>query len=114
MCGFLLRIIINAAVLFIVVAKVPGIFVDTLGGTLLGVAIIGLANAAVRTIMSLIDIPINTLTLGGWTFFTNLLASFMVVNTLPGFQISSFVTPMVEIMLMTVCSFTLSKVIHDR
>ena len=36
MAGFLLRILINAVILFAVVAKLPGIFVDTLGGTLLG------------------------------------------------------------------------------
>lgn len=114
MCGFLLRIVINAVILFFFVVKLPGIFVDTLGGTLLGVTIIGLANAAVPTLLSWAAVPINTITLGGWTFFANLLTPVMLVNTLPGFQISSVMTPLVEIMLMTVCSFTLSKVIHDR
>ena len=114
MCGFLLRIIINAVVLFIVVAKLPGIFVDTLGGTLVAVAIVGLANAAVPTLLALASVPVNTVTLGGWTFFTNLFISAMVINMLPGFQISSFITPLAGIMLMTVCSFMLSKVIQDR
>ena len=57
MCGFLLRIIINAVVLFIVVAKLPGIFVDTLGGTLVAVAIVGLANAAVPTLLPICLYP---------------------------------------------------------
>lgn len=113
--GFLLRIIINAIVLFFVTVKLPGIFVDTLGGTLLGAAIVGIANAAIRPLLlSLSALPFNTLTLGSFTFFTNLLAPLMVVKTLPGFQISSVMAPAAGILLMTVCSYTLSRVIQDR
>ncbi|MDR3560172.1 MAG: phage holin family protein [Negativicutes bacterium] len=114
MAGFLLRIIINAVVLFVVAVKLPGIFVDTLGGTLLGAAIIGLANAAIRPLMTLASAPFNLVTLGGCTVFTNLLAPLMVVKALPGFAISSFLAPAAGVVLMTVCSYTLSKVIHDR
>ena len=48
MSGFLLRIVINAVLMVLVVFELPGIFVDTFGGTLLGSAIIGFANAAIR------------------------------------------------------------------
>lgn len=114
MCGFLLRIIINAVILFFLLAEIPGVFVDTLGGTLLGAAIIGLANAAVRPILTLAAMPFNWVTLGMFTFCTNIFAPLMVVKTLPGFQVSSFLTPMAGVVLMTLCSFTLSKVIQDR
>jgi len=53
MCGFLLRIIINAVLLFLVIGQLSGIFVDTLGGMLLGVLIIGIVNAALRPILML-------------------------------------------------------------
>lgn len=113
-CGFLLRIVINAAVLFFVISELPGIFVDTLGSTLAGVAFVGLANAAVRPLLSLASMPFNWLTVGGITFFTNIAAPFMVIKALPGFQISSFIAPLTGVLLMTVCSSTLSKVIQDR
>ncbi|HMM19488.1 MAG TPA: phage holin family protein [Selenomonadales bacterium] len=114
MSGFLLRIIINATILCAVVVKLPGIFVDTLGGTLLGATIIGLANAAIRPLLAFVDMPFNPVTVGGLTFFTNLITPLMVVKALPGFQISSSIAPMIGILLMTVCSYTLTKVIHDR
>ncbi len=114
MCGFLLRIVINAVVLFILIVKVPGIFVDTLGSTLLGATIIGLANAAIRPLLSVIEAPANWFTLGGLTFFTNIFTPLMVIKALPGFQIYSFLAPLAGILLMTACSFTLSKVIQDR
>lgn len=114
MCGFLLRIIINALVLFWVMAELPGVFVDTLGCTLLGVTIVGIANAAVRPILMLASMPFTWLTIGGLTFFTNIIAPLMVIKALPGFQISSFMAPMAGVLLMTVCSAALSKVIQDR
>lgn len=114
MCGFLLRIIINAIVLFFVIAELPGIFVDTLGSTLAGAAIVGLANAAVRPLLMMAAMPFNWVTIGGITFLTNIAAPLMVVKALPGFQISSLIAPIVGVLLMTICSCTLSKVIQDR
>ncbi|HWR42475.1 phage holin family protein [Sporomusa sp.] len=114
MSGFLLRIIINAVILIVVVAELPGIFVDTLGGTLLGATIVGLANAAIRPLLAVAALPFNALTLGGITVMTNIFTPFMVVKALPGFQISGAVALMTGVLLMTVCSFMLSKVIHDR
>lgn len=114
MSGFLLRIIINALVLFTVMVQLPGIFVDTLGSTLLGATIVGLANAVIRPLMLVAALPLNVLTIGVITFFTNLFAPIMVVKALPGFQISSVLAPTTGILLLTICSVTLSKVIHDR
>ncbi len=114
MSGFLLRILINAIIICAVVVELPGIFVDTLGGTLLGAAIIGVANAAIRPLITLASMPLNTVTVGSLAFFTNLLAPLAVVKALPGFQVSSFLAPLAGIMLMTLCSYTLTRVIQDR
>ena len=114
MCGFMLRIIINAVLLFLVIAELPGIFVDTLGGMLLAVAIIGILNAAVRPILVLTARPLNWLHLGGTTFCINILAPLMIIQILPGFQIYSMTAPVIGVFLITICSFTLSKNIYDR
>ena len=114
MCGFMLRIIINSVLLFLVIAELPGIFVDTLGGMLLGVVIIGIVNAAVRPILMLRSGPLNWLKLGGVTFIMNVLTLLIVINILPGFRIDSMIAPVIGVLVITICSFTLSKVIHDR
>ncbi|MDF2571563.1 MAG: Mycobacterial 4 phage holin, superfamily [Sporomusa sp.] len=114
MSGFLLRIIINAVILIVVVVELPGVFVDTLGGTLLGAAIVGLANAAIRPLLAIAALPFNMLTLGGITVMTNIFTPLVVVKALPGFQISGVLTSLTGVLLMTLCSFALSKVIHDR
>lgn len=114
MSGFLLRIVINAALLVLVVFELPGIFVDTFGGTLLGSAIIGLANAAIRPMLSVLSAPLNGVTLSGLTFITNIFAPLAVVITLPGFQISGVFSPLFGVLVLTVCSIALTKTIHDR
>jgi putative membrane protein len=114
MSGFLLRIVINAALLVLVVFELPGIFVDTFGGTLLGSAIIGFANASIRPMLSALSAPLDSMTLGGFTFATNIFAPLAVVATLPGFQISGVVSPMMGVLFLTVCSIALTKTIQDR
>ena len=114
MCGFLLRIVINAALLVLVIFELPGIFVDTFGGTLLGSAIIGFANAAIRPMLSVLSAPLNGLTLGGFTFITNVFAPLAVVTTLPGFQISGVFSPLFGVLVLTACSVALTKAIQDR
>ncbi len=114
MCGFLLRMILNSVLLFLLIIKLPGIFVDTLGGALLGAAIIGLANGAVRPLIALRTKPLSWFRLGGFTFFLNVLTPLLVVKALPGFQIHSVVAPVASVCVMTLCSCTLSRVIQDR
>ncbi|MBC8014771.1 MAG: phage holin family protein, partial [Sporomusaceae bacterium] len=92
----------------------PGIFVDTLGGLLLGVAIIGIANAAVRPILTFTARPLDWLNLGGVTFCLNIITPLMVMKTLPGFQINSITAPVIGVFFITIFSSTLSKMIHDR
>lgn len=114
MSGFLLRIIINALILCAVLAKLPGFSVDTLGGAMLAAAIIGLANAAIRPLLALIEVPFNTKTVGLLAFLTNLVVLPLLIGTLPGFQVSSLLAPVAGVMLMTFCSFAVTRVIQDR
>ena len=112
MSGFLLRIFINASVLFLIVAELPGVFVDTLGGSLLGSAIIGLANAAIRPLLSFIHL--HGISLGSFTFAVNFFTPLAVVTAVPGYQISSIIASIMGILLMTVTSYTCTRVIRDK
>lgn len=114
MCGFLLRIIINAVLLFLIIGELPGIFVDTLGGMILGVVILGIANAALRPILLRMSRPFDWLNLGGITFVMNSVTCLLVIKMLPGFQVYGMRAPVICVLLLTICSCTLSKVIQDR
>lgn len=112
--GFLLRIILNGMILFAGLIQLPGIFVDTLGSTLLGAAIIGVANAAIRPLMLLRALPFDMLTLAGVTLMINLVTPLIVVHALPGFVFSNVTIPFLGIVLVTICSCMLTRGIRDR
>lgn len=114
MCGFLLRIIINAVLLFLIIVALPGIFVDTLGGMILGVVIMGIVNGALRPILMRMARPFDWLNLGGVTFGMNIVTALLIIKLLPGFQINSMIASLIGVLLLTICSCTLSKVIQDR
>lgn len=114
MSGFLLRIVLNTVLLMMVFFEFPGILVDTFGGTLLGSTIIGLANAAIRPLLSVLAVPVNSMTLGGVTVATNIFAPLAVVTALPGYQITGILAPLLGVLFLTVCSIALTKTIHDR
>lgn len=114
MCGFMLRLVLNALLLFFVLTSFPGIFVDTLGGILLAVAIVGIANALVRPLLARTALPCGGLALGGITLATNVVAPLLVVKALPGFQIAGAVAPVAGVCLLTLCSCAVTKAIKDR
>ena len=112
MSGFLLRILINAMVLVGVVANLPGVFVDTLGGILLGAVIIGLVNAAIPLLLTLLQHP--GVSLGRFTIAVNCFTPLAVVNALPGYQISGLSSSIAGVALMAATSYVCSRMIRDR
>lgn len=73
---FLLRLLINAAALWVAVHIVPGIrYTGDLGPLLVVALIFGLLNAFIRPLLKLLSLPIIILTLG---LFALLINAFML------------------------------------
>ncbi|MDQ2978143.1 MAG: phage holin family protein, partial [Acidobacteriota bacterium] len=71
---FLLRLLINAAALWVATRVVPGISATGTPGTFLAVALVfGLLNALVRPLLTMLTCPLLILTLGLFTFVINAL-----------------------------------------
>jgi putative membrane protein len=110
---FLLRLLINAAALWLAIQLVDGI--DHRGSTwsLLFVALVfGLLNASVRPLLQLLTLPILILTLGLFTFVINALMLMMTswVSGLLGlgFHVSGFWDAFFGGLIVTVASLLLS------
>ena len=90
MPGFLIRMLITAAGLWVASAIVSGLRVEGLG-TLLGAALLlGLANAVVRPLVILLTLPITVLTLGFFLLVINGMMLLLVASFLDGFQLHGF------------------------
>src|SRR5438046_208778 len=69
----LLRILINAAALWLAVLFVPGIHAGGPGSILATALVFGLVNVLIRPVMTLLSCPIILLTLGLFTLILNAL-----------------------------------------
>jgi putative membrane protein len=114
----LLRILINAAALWMATQIVPGVTHTGPWFSLLLVALVfGLLNALVRPILKLLTCPLILLTLGLFTFVINAvvlwLTSAISESLGIGFHVAGFVPAFLGALVVTVVSVLLSVVLRD-
>jgi len=116
---FLLRLLINAAALWVAIKIVPGVSHGGSAASLLVVALVfGVLNASVRPILKLFTFPLLILTLGLFTFVINafmlMLTSWVsgLLNT--GFHVAGFGSAFLGALVVSLVSFLLSLLVKDR
>jgi putative membrane protein len=116
---FLLRLLINAAALWVAIRIVPGVFHDGSGASLFVVALVfGVLNASVRPLLKLFTFPLLILTLGLFTFVINafmlMLASWVSGLLHTGFHVAGFGSAFLGALVVSLVSFLLSLFVKDR
>jgi putative membrane protein len=117
--SFLLRVLINAAAIWLATAVLDGL--DVVGGddttsrvlVFLGVALVfGIVNAVVRPIVSFLSLPLYIVTLGLFTLVVNalmiMLTGWLSELTDYGLRVDGFWTALVGGLIVAVVSFLLS------
>jgi len=115
---FLLRLLINAAALWIATQIVPGVEHTGPWTALLLVALVfGVLNAIVRPILQLLTCPLIVLTLGLFTFVINAvmlwLTSAISESFGLGFHVAGFGAAFLGALVVTVISVLLSVFLRD-
>jgi putative membrane protein len=87
MVGFIIRVLIVAAGLWVAAHIVPGIHYNTDEDLLLAAFLLGLANAIIRPILVIVTFPITIITLGLFLLVINGLMLELVAFFLHGFQV---------------------------
>jgi putative membrane protein len=116
---FLIRLLINAAALWIATQIVPGVTHTGPWTSLLLVALVfGVLNAVVRPILKLLTCPLIVLTLGLFTFVINALMLWLtsaVSESLGlGFHVDGFGSAFLGALVVTVVSVLLSVFLSDK
>ena len=115
---FLLRLLINAAALWVAVKIVPGITYEGGWGPFLGVALVfGLVNAFIRPVVKLLTLPILFLTLGLFALVINglmlwLTSSFATALGLQ-FHVEGCWTAILGALVVSIVSALLSMLLPD-
>jgi putative membrane protein len=78
--GIVLRIVINAAALWVAVLVVPGLTFDGSPLALLGIALVlGVVNVIVKPILTVLSLPLIVLTLGLFLLIVNAITLSIVI-----------------------------------
>jgi putative membrane protein len=115
----LLRLLINAAALWVAVQVVGGVTHTGSTVSLLSVALVfGLVNAIIKPLLMLFTLPALILTLGLFTFVINALM-LMLTSALSGafglgFHVEGFWSALVGALVISIVSAVLSMFLPDR
>lgn len=125
--SFLLRVIINAAAIWLATVLLDGL--DVIGGgegdttttvlVFLALALVfGLVNAIVKPIVKLLSFPLYILTLGLFTLVVNalmlMLTGWLSEQTDYGLRIDNFGTAVLGALIISIASFLLSVLVGRR
>lgn len=88
---FILKILIDAGLLFILASILPGVSIKNYGNAIFIMIVIGLLNATIGFVLRL---PLNILTLGLLSFFVRIFVSGIMIkfasNLFKGFKVNSW------------------------
>lgn len=116
---FVIRLLINAAALWVATRLVPGISFSGHWTLLMAVALVfGVLNASVRPLLKLLTLPLLILTLGLFTFVINALMLWLTsgVSGLLGlsFHVQGFWSAFLGALVVSFVSLLLSIFVSDR
>jgi putative membrane protein len=116
---FLIRLLVNAAALWVATRLVPGVSYNGGGLAFLGVALVfGLVNATIRPVAKLLTLPVIILTLGIFALVVNGLMLWLTSSlseTLGlGFFVAGFWPAFWGGLVVSLVSTILSVMIRDR
>ena len=112
--GLLVRWLILTAAITIASYLINGIHVSGFFSAFFAAAILGVLNVFFRPILLILDLPINILTLGLFTFVINAVLLKMASGVISGFEVHGFWSAVWCALIISLVNWLLSSFITDR
>jgi putative membrane protein len=101
MAKAILHLLLNAAI-FLVLSKIlPGFYVTGWMSAILASLLLGLVNATVGLILTIVTFPLILLTLGLFLFVVNAICILLVAFIVPGLSINGFWPALVAALILS-------------
>jgi putative membrane protein len=111
--GILIRVLISAVAVYIASIFVPGIRVSGGPTTYLIVAVVlGLLNAFVKPILTILTIPITVITLGLFLIVLNVLMVYLTAYLVKGFQVNGFIAALLFSIIVSVVTWLIDAIVN--
>ena len=117
--NFIIRLVVNAAALWLAARFVNGItYVGGWQGLIVVAVVFGVINAFVRPVLSFLSMPIQFVTLGLFTLVLNafmlMLTGWAVAKLGLSFTVAGFVPALLGAILVSIVSLVLSSMLTDE
>ena len=108
MYGFVVRLLIAAAGLWLAQALVPGVEIHGTGTLFVAALLLGIVNAFVRPLIVLLTLPITVVTLGLFLWVINAAMLGLVARLLDGFTLHGFGSALLGALIVSLTSWIAS------
>jgi putative membrane protein len=111
--GFVIRVLVNAAAIWLATLIVPGIAAESGGQILLAGLVLGLINALVRPVLVLLTLPLTLLTLGLFLLVLNAFCLRMTSWLVSGLHVEGFWAAVMGAVVISLVSWVLTAFVSD-
>jgi putative membrane protein len=111
--GFVVRVLINAAALWVAAQLIPGIRLSDAASILLAALVLGIINAVVRPVLIFLTLPITLVTLGLFIFVLNAFCLWLTSRIVPGFEVQGFWAALLGALVISIVSWILTAFLAD-
>jgi len=109
--SFLMHWAIVAASLWVAAYLIPGVHVSSVSALPIAALVLGLVNALVRPILTILTLPITILTLGLFYLVVNGVAFALAASLVPGFELAGFGSAILGALLVSLVSWVLGGIL---
>lgn len=114
MIGYLITILATALGLLVVDTIVPGVDIANFPAAMIAAVAIGAINTSIRPILSLLSLPLNFVTLGGFSLIVNGVCFWIASILVPGFAIHGLVAFILAPVVLSFTSTFLNKYFAEK
>lgn len=111
--GLIVRLLINAVVVYLVASFLPGVSVDGFTTALIVAVVLALLNTFVKPILQLLSLPITILTLGLFLLVINVLIIKMTDYLVDGFTVDNWLIALIFSFIVSLVSGALGAASDD-
>lgn len=104
----------TALSLLIVDLIVPGVDIANFPAAILAAVVIGLINASVKPVLSVLSLPITLLTLGAFSLIVNGFCFWLAAVLVPGFTVEGIIAFILGPVVMSLANTFLSNYFAER
>ncbi|HYM94042.1 MAG TPA: phage holin family protein [Chitinophagaceae bacterium] len=105
----IIRLLVTAAIAFLLAQILPGVHVDGYGTAILFAVALAILNVFVKPFLILFTLPLTLLTFGLFLFIINTIIVLMASNWVKGFEIDSFGSGLLFSLLLTLITTLLFR-----